>query len=233
MRSTIMRRILMGLGLMAIASPAAGQISVDEGLYGAAGVGWNGVSGFDYRGGGAPLNLDVEGKFAGFAALGYDYPGGVRTEIEVGFRDLSAASLNGTPAAGQVSATSVLGNLIYEFGSERWATRPYMGAGVGISYIEHQLFAGQGLGPGGGPSFQIDDEESALSWQLIAGVTRRLSDRLAVDLSYRYFDTEKAEFKARTATGFVETDYESHSIMFSFRWMFARPSPIAAEQDEF
>lgn len=228
-----MRRTILGLGLLAAANPAFAEIGKDEGLYGAAGVGWNGIGSFDYRGAGVPLHLDVEGKFSGFAALGYDYPGGARTELEVAFRDLSAVSINGAPGSGQVSATSVLGNLIYEFGSERWRTRPYMGAGVGISYIEHQLFAGLGQGPGGGAAFQIDDQESALSWQIISGITHRLSDRLAIDLSYRYFDSEKAKFAARTPTGFVETDYESHSLLFSFRWMFARPSPIAAEQDEF
>ena len=227
-----MFRSLTAAAFVCAAQPALAVISPEEGFYGSAGVGWNNVDDISYsvvEAPGASAGYDVEQSFSAMIAVGYDYPGGTRTELELSFRDSEADSAGAFNAVGKVATTALMGNIFYDFGSRTSKLAPFIGAGVGISYLDHQLTSRNA----GGLALQIDDTESALAWQGVGGLSYRFNDRVSMDLSYRYFDTEKVQYSSTAPGGALETDYESHDVMLAFRWIFIRPAESARDLDEF
>ena len=120
--------------------------------------------------------------------------------------------------SGDVSTLTVLANAYADLG-EYYGITPYVGAGVGASYVSWSDWkTTQGcLGSGHDctPDYAMTDPEHiwqnltwkqkgdsdkwSLAWALMAGASYKLSDKLDLDVGYRYLKIEDGD---------VQTDYK-------------------------
>jgi OmpA-OmpF porin, OOP family len=241
-----MRKLALGLALAstALASPALAR---DDQWY----VGVDGGAMLV-----EDLNLDVttlpQGAVAGTqrsasldAGKGYDFGGvvgydfgGFRLESEVSFREADVTGLNSStpfipfgtgpgliagnvPVNGDVNALSFMVNGMLDFGDDD-GLQGFVGGGVGVARVDVQtVFAA--------PAY-LDDSDTGLAWQALAGIRAPLSDRWDVGLKYRFFNAPNVDLVDRLGNN-VETRFRSHSLMGSLVYNFggepAAPAPVA------
>jgi outer membrane protein OmpA-like peptidoglycan-associated protein len=107
-------------------------------------------------------------------------------------------------------------NAIYAFPMSG-ALVPYFGVGVGAGHLK--LDSVRPLG-----TTFVDDADTGVAVQGIAGVEYALSNQLGLGFSYRYMYAPSYDFTSATGAG-VSTDYHSHALMVSLRWSFGAPAP--------
>jgi len=243
----------------AMVSAAGAQADTYKGLYGAIGAGLNEVQedrDFETPNiGGSVLpqldsELDYDNGIGVYSALGYAWGNSWRTELEFSYRDNDARHIapdliNGQPAGfsgfpestlnGSVSSYSFLLNAIRDLDflsqNSNVPITPYVGAGVGVSFVELNLNGANPVAINGISPISVDDTRSLLAFQGIAGVAIDIAENLALDLSYRYYGTAKRGFEgsiAGVATDIITTP-NSHSLFAGLRWNFgAAPAAVAA-----
>ena len=166
---------------------------------------------------GPRLDYETDDNWAGFARLGYRFTPNWRVELEGGYRaenefgaisnpnaGLPTGICNITPATGACESaeggfktTTAMVNVLYDFGNEDWAFRPFVGLGAGVARITTDLVGT--LGGNRTVTVGADDSSSKLAAQALAGFAVRLSDRANLDVTYRYLMTE-VEFATFTST---------------------------------
>lgn len=158
----------------------------------------------------------------GALALGYDYGANWRAEVELARRAAGLKSVSGTAATGEMLATSLMANAIYDFDINS-ALTPYLGAGIGLAQVKLK-----NASPFGASS--INDSDRGLALQGIAGVSYALSEAVDLFADYRYFTARSIDL--RTAAGAAAgMDANTHSVMAGLRFNFgapkAQPQPVA------
>jgi len=172
------------------------------------------------------------------AIVGYDF-GGFRLEAEVGYKSAAAERLqagapgvppNATgagrpitgvfPINGEVNALSFMLNGLLDFGDDD-GIQGFAGAGVGVARTEiTNIFAGP----------YLDDSDTGLAWQLLAGIRAPLSDSWDVGLKYRFFNADKINLVDQLGRATV-TRLRTHSVLGSLLYTFggeARTTPSAS-----
>lgn len=170
--------------------------------------------------------------------VGYDF-GGFRLESEVSYREADLNQFSSTVAAipsgpgttlspagpkatgGDVNALSFMVNGLFDFGDDD-GLQGFVGAGIGVARVDvHQNFAN--------PAW-LDDSDTGLAWQALAGIRAPLSDSWDVGLKYRFFNASKVNLVDRLSRD-VETRFRSHSLMGSIVYNFGgeEAPPIAPE----
>ncbi len=241
--------LLAAASLMAFA-PAAHAY---EGLYGAIGAGLSYMS--DDRdinnnnsNGSGPFAFDsgvnYDPGIGVYAAVGYDYAGPFRSEVEFSYRSNDIESLladgggfTGIPEgsiSGDSRSLGILFNLLYDFEGMSETVTPYIGAGLGMANIDHSITGSTSPALPTDPlSIAYGSSEWQLAYQGIAGVAIELAEGLALDLSYRYFSTNKDAVNGTLsgAPAAFETAYNSHSAFAGLRWSFgsAAAAPAAVQ----
>jgi OmpA-OmpF porin, OOP family len=174
---------------------------------------------------GGTANTDTGYDFG--AVVGYDF-GGFRLEAETSYRETDLRSFASSvsaipggaaatlatpglkPTGGDANALSFMINGMLDFGDDD-GLQGFIGGGVGVARVDvQQVF--------GGPSW-LDDSDTGLAWQAIAGVRAPLSDSWDVGLKYRFFNAAKVDLVDRLGRD-VETRFRSHSIMGSLIYNF-------------
>ena len=180
-----------------------------------------------------PYNITGSGSYAGsdvklnhsanfLGAVGCK-TGNTRVEAEIGYQkhDLaSAIDLNGpanTPSSsyvmkGTLSVTSLLANAYYDIdlGDK---VQCYATAGAGSAWISMR-----NVDEPGNNGYNLD--ASVFAWQLGAGLTAPVSDKIKIDLRYRYFATQ--DFTADYHSNYFANDsstahISTHSILLGLR----------------
>jgi outer membrane protein OmpA-like peptidoglycan-associated protein/outer membrane protein W len=221
-----------------------------NGWYGALDAGYN-FWGDDVEarseGLGQPLAIHVDDDWAAFARLGYRFDQNWRVELEGGYRageiEYIANSTTGAaricnvvPATGpclapdgEMNAASLMVNVLYDFGDDSWALRPFIGLGAGANRVNTEVLGT--LASARTVGFGVDDSSTKLAAQGIAGLAWAISDRANMDLTYRYI-VSNMEFDTFTST--TPTDqgnylgrYEGvHTLTLGLRYAFgAEPAP--------
>ncbi len=217
-----------------------------EGLYGAIGAGLSYIGpDRDVETIGGPLAFDSEADYDNgigvYSALGYAYDNNWRTELEFSYRDNDVRhwagdgqGFSGFPSqlSGGIKARSLLINIIRDFDTGS-ALTPYAGFGVGGANYRANINGSNPTAFGGPLAVAIDDVETRLAFQGIAGLGFALAENLTLDLSYRYFTSLKPEFEGTlngVATEF-RNGYVSHSLFAGLRWNFgaAAPAPVQTQ----
>ena len=172
----------------------------------------------------ATINTDYGYDFGGL--VGYDF-GAFRLEAESSYRnaDIDGVAIEGdvggiTPgvygANGEVDALSFMANALFDFGPDD-GLQGFIGAGAGIARV--------GIEGGDGEDAFVDDSDSGLAWQLLAGVRAPLSENLDVGLRYRMFTAESVGI-----ADFDGSDYDArlrtHSIMGTLIYNFGAPEVV-------
>jgi outer membrane protein OmpA-like peptidoglycan-associated protein len=143
----------------------------------------------------------------GWAALvsgGYKWEGGLRTELELGFRRNTAKDVDtsATPAFGSQHDISIMGNVLYDINTNSRFT-PFVGVGVGVSMLEwdHVRTATS-------PIFNA--RSSKFAWQGIAGVAVAMSPNLQFLMEARLKSSSNHAYPGST-TNVKLTDYDNRS----------------------
>ena len=228
---------VLALASTALASPAMAR---DDSWYVGVGLGVMLVEdlSLDIRGVDNAGTLNHDSGYDADGVVGYDF-GGFRAEVEVGYRSAAAESIsvsapgipllaNGTgtftgtrPTNGDVNVLSFMLNGMVDFGDDD-GLQGFVGGGIGVARTDvKSVFAGPWL----------NDSDTGLAWQAIAGVRAPISDNWDVGLKYRYFNADAVDLIDQR--GFdVSSRFRSHSLLGTLTYNFggpAAPSPAPAE----
>jgi len=116
-----------------------------------------------------------------------------------------------TPDGDQIESTSLFANLYYDFNREGLIS-PYVGAGIGYSDVSVQ-YSPSGVGI-------IDDSEGKLAYQLKAGATWSVSERIDLygEAAYRATDDVKLENALFPGTLNIENTQTVFSVGARYRF---------------
>ena len=138
--------------------------------------------------------VDKNGYALSFA-FGRRHSHKLRSEIEIAVRgnDINQVYNFGQPVEdkkdGTITATSLMKNFILDFNNNSRFT-PYVGAGLGISYIN--LEYGEASSVDGEPT--ESGGESLFSYQAIGGVATQLNSFADFIVEYRFLGTSEGDF---------------------------------------
>jgi OmpA-OmpF porin, OOP family len=222
--TTLNRTALKAIGIGAIAItaaalPAAAQAQDSGGLYGRIDGGYSPGTGADIDttaliGTGA----DQKDGYLVSGAIGYADASGFRVEGEVSHRQNKLKASPTLDPGGKLSATSAMLNGYYEFGGSEAKIRPYLGAGAGVARAKLRADNSAPLLP-----VSIDDKKTGFAWQAMAGVAVKMSDKLAIDVGYRYFVAPEIKGSALSppaAPTPFEAEYKQHAATVGLRLGF-------------
>ncbi|MEL6680667.1 MAG: outer membrane beta-barrel protein [Pseudomonadota bacterium] len=222
-------RILSATAALAAASLAAGptlaQSLVGPGYY----VGVQGSfvlpSDQDFETSLGKISTDVDEGFGVGVSGGVILDGGFRGELELNYRENEVGShrLNGGSALagskGTATSTSLMANAFYDIPAFAgttydWIT-PYVGAGVGYTWVEFEDYTVDALAPGNA----LDDTTSGFGAQIILGMSWRLQQNLDLTADYRYFTAPELDVRAAGRDN-SSIDYNLNSINVGLRSRF-------------
>lgn len=166
----------------------------------------------------------------GGGAIGYQFNKFLRTEINVqaGYNNVDSIDLGGVKfkGAGDVVNVSAMGNVLVDLPLSVWidypwggtAVTPYVGVGVGYLYTD--------IDSDNDAVLIVDDSNSSLAWNALAGVAIEVAPGIEATINYRYLrSTERNKFGVRLA-GIPGSDdkikgrAESHAFTVGFRYNF-------------
>jgi hypothetical protein len=127
-------------------------------------------------------------------------------------------------ADGDASVLSAMANVILDFGDENGITDSSAWCGYGSGRYRHRLLGHVPNTPVTG--FGVDDDDTALAGQIIAGLRMPVSENMDAGLKYRYFNTQKLKFS--DGTDHLEGHWRSHSLLVSLTYNFYSPAASAA-----
>lgn len=190
----------------------------------------------------------------GVLGLGWGFGNGLRAEVEGSYRSndldsLETRRINGAlmahpGAKGRVASYAAMANLLYEFdlGGFGLPLRPYVGAGVGYGWLQHDdvtagavfLVSQPGRSTVLPGRVTSDGTGGAFAYQAIGGIAAplRLFPGFEVTAEYRYFAMGEAKISGERAvfgaTGGIPPaiggkghfDNHNHSILVGLRYVF-------------
>jgi len=197
---------MLGLGSVAGGVALAQQVGEEAGLYVRGYGGLSTLADTEIRVSG----LEASGSFSSGlligGAVGYDYAGPWRAELEYTYR---SGEVNGLPASfartGDYASTAIMVNGLYSFG-EVGRLRPYAGLGIGVTReVDFDLTSG----PAAPPPFAVGEYSTSgrVAYQVLAGADVALSQRWSGFGEVRAFaiDSPSLPGSGRTLTADYQT----------------------------
>lgn len=182
-----------------------------ESLYGKISVGMAMPLDSDIEQSGFSMETEQDNGVALGAALGYDF-GHIRIEGELTRQTNDFSKLNflghSVDLEGKTRATAFLINGYYDFTNKSPFT-PYVSAGLGCAKIEVE-----DLNYKASVSPAVSDDDFVFAYQAGAGVEYAVTEKIALDLKYRYWGTSDPEF------GQTEAEFRTQNIYFGVRLDF-------------
>ncbi|MBW7850366.1 MAG: OmpA family protein [Rhodospirillales bacterium] len=204
--------LLAGTTLTAAAAAAAAET---RGWYMGAQLGLTLAQDTSAAGSGVPtISTDYDPGYGILGQVGYGF-GQWRVEGELGWRTNEVDTVNGADGSGDLRATSLMGNLYYDFMPESRFS-PYLGVGLGGANVSAKDFSSAGVQ-------LVDDDDTVFAYQGIVGASYELDRNLSIKADYRYIRADDAKFTV--PGGSAKADYASHNVMVGFVWRFAAPEP--------
>ena len=111
-------------------------------------------------------------------------------------------------ASGDVSSLAFLINGYFDFVNDS-AFTPYLSAGIGYAKIDLNDFNSAGSGES-----DYSDDDSVFAYQVGLGVGYAVTEKVTIDVKYRYFATADPEFDT------TEVEVASHNFLFGVRFNF-------------
>lgn len=193
----MLKKMMIGISTVALGIAAAGSAKAEcDGIY------------LAVRGGGSNPTIDDDSKGSNrfdiggtdlmlSGALGYRYEY-FRAEVEYIWRDtnedsktivLHDADLDRdtvSKSTGEFDYTSYMFNVYWDLSPYTWFT-PYLSAGIGWTELEYNFsYSNNGI-PDGSDSYKKD----RFTWSVGGGLSAKMTNRLNLDIGYRYFDFGK------------------------------------------
>jgi outer membrane protein OmpA-like peptidoglycan-associated protein len=211
------RRAALAAAGAILASQAADATTINSGWYVSGGGGANVQTNGDLNLAGAPLDTESATGWMGSLSSGYGWRNGVRLEFELAYHTNDVDLITSMPAQGDTRLMTGMINAMYAFPTPG-PVAPFFGAGVGAGHLK--LESVRPVGP-----TSIDDSNTGIALQAIAGVEYAVTDKLGLSLSYRYLYVPTLDFTAVNGSPATIT-YQSHALMAALRWSFGAPAPI-------
>jgi OOP family OmpA-OmpF porin len=190
-----LKRTFALAALLSSASAIATTANATEGWYGRVDGGYSVDGEVDFNNG---ATYDLEEDWMAGLGVGYAFGPGLRLEGELSYR---TNELDTFPA--DVTTTSAMLNAYYDF-NRGGRFEPYLGLGIGATDVEFD----------GTP----EDVDVGAAWQAMAGVAIGLTDRLDLDIGYRYFQGIELEWDDGISSG--DFDYTHQAVTVGLRWQF-------------
>jgi opacity protein-like surface antigen len=177
-----------------------------EGLYVSGNIGFSMASDSDLTDSTVPgitVNTEFDTGLALGAAIGYDF-NKFRVEGEISYQKneidkIGAQGVLFVPS-GDALALSFLINGYYDIVNSS-AFTPYISAGLGFAQVEFNDIDISGIGfPGS------SDKDTVFAYQIGIGVGYAVTEKVTIDVKYRYFDTEDSEYDT-TAAEFTSNNF--------------------------
>lgn len=130
-------------------------------------------------------------------ALGYDMGNGWRVELASLYQHSDVDRLNGTPADGHLSSTSLMANATYDLMPNTFVT-PYIGAGLGLQNV-------------GGEVNALSGRAWEPAYQAEAGLRHEVSDRVSMFGEYRFSQSESVTMS--DATDSEHQHFSDHALL--------------------
>jgi opacity protein-like surface antigen len=162
-------------------------------------------------------NIEFDpGVYVGGIA-GVDF-GMLRLEGELSYRnsDVDRIDLEGIGSVhggdGNVGALAMMFNAFIDLDMGGPVT-PYLGGGIGFAnlsvddipyYDAYDYY----------DYYDDGDDDTVFAYQLGAGLAFNINRNMVIDVGYRYFGTEEADFE------YASMDYQSHAVMLGFRYTY-------------
>ena len=215
-RWMILGTSLAGLACAAAAAPAMAEPA--SGWYGSVGGGYHSPESVSV-GVLAAERGRIKDDWMVAGALGYRFDPHIRLEVEGSYRPGHFDNLGTT---GDFRSTAAMANLLFDvFPNSR--LHPFIGGGVGVNFpMLNETFP---------PSTRISASRANFAWQGMGGLTLAATQRLNIDLTYRYFDGGSEAVRCGgvcpdTTVRFGH--YRDHSLTMGVRYAFgaiAAPPP--------
>ncbi|MCR9219419.1 MAG: OmpA family protein [Alphaproteobacteria bacterium] len=206
----------LGAGLTAA---AGAQAQEPPGYYVGVGIGYNLARDSDIDGAGFSSDADYDSGLPSYGggAIGFDYAGPWRGELELGFRSNDVDSVGAANASGAVDVTALMINGFYDFEGLLGPVTPYLGAGVGLAQIKAEdVFPVNGA--------LSESSDNVLAAQLLAGAAVEIVQDLDLTGQYAYFMTRDAELRNAAGVGY-DLEYAAHTFTLGLRFNFPEPEP--------
>lgn len=164
----------------------------------------------DSRVPGVSIELDSDLGWAAGIAVGYDFGNNMRLEGELAFlknalENTSALGV-GISSTGDIYSQTVLINGYYDF-MNKSSLIPFVGVGIGYADVEVNDYQIAGY-----PIGSADDK--AFAYQVSAGITYVMTEKLKLDFKYRLFGTSDLK------TASMQAEYMTHSFLVGLRFGF-------------
>lgn len=196
--------MLLTVSTVAIAADGKGYVGISAGLFIP-----NESTMTDDVGDTAKATFKPGALFSG--ALGYAAGNGLRMEAELAYRSGEMDKLKimdlEAKVDSDVSVTSLMANVYYDIKTGSFVT-PYVGAGLGIAKVD------VGKGTFRGVTLWESDDDTVMAYQIAAGVGFAVSQNVTIDLGYRFFGTQNAQFE------FTDAEVSSHNVTLGARFLF-------------
>jgi opacity protein-like surface antigen len=185
---------------------------------------------------------EFDAGYALSAAFGRRFANGLRGEIELAYQSNDIDTHNGVQAAGisldgedagvlisgspqlgvsvgelvddgrgSVTTTFVMANALYDF-TAYGGFRPYIGAGLGVGFVNVD-YSPSGVGI-------VDDDDTVLAYQLIAGASFDVNERIALFGQYRYRATEDVETEVSLFDASLDIENRASVLEAGLRFNF-------------
>jgi opacity protein-like surface antigen len=159
-------------------------------------------------------SISADNGFSTGGFIGYSFMNNFRIEGELVYQgnDLDEMELYDYDfdMTGDISSVALFANAYYDFNNSSRFT-PFVGVGIGFANVEVNdtgiIIAGVNYDLG-------DDDDTVLAYHLDAGVSYGINERFALDVKYRYMETEDPDFSG------TEVEYSSHNIYTGLRVSF-------------
>jgi len=202
--------------LYATLSGAALADSTYVGIHGM----WTDLKDFDFQVAPGAVTSEFDSGTGLGITLGRSF-GQVRGEIEYTTRmnDIESHALNGGAtlpgSVGEAKSDAFMLNGYYDFATDSGFV-PYLGAGIGMAKVKFENF---GVAP---IPDVLNDDNSQLAYQFMAGAGYQVSDAWQLFAEYRYFTTEDVKVTTSTVTGGVDNEisYKTNNVLIGARFMF-------------
>lgn len=154
---------------------------------------------------------------------GYDF-GFLRMEGELSYKYANINSINDQinnfqfiSPDGNIGALAMMFNAFFDLHNDSPIT-PYVGGGIGFAAVHlSDTYATDPLN--GRQLLYGADDDTVFAYQAGAGLEFAINRRLSLDLGYRYFATDTANFNSNPA-GAISLKLESHNAALGFRVKF-------------
>jgi len=169
--------------------------------------------------GSAKIGGYSDSLFGGAIAIGYDFKPRFEVPVRLEFEYSILSSFEDSEAlsptinvTGKFDTQVFFINTYYDFHNTSKFT-PYIGVGIGMSLVDTKIDAN-------GINIFPSNTETNFAWNIGTGISYAFTDKMSVDLAYRYVQLGDGETKT-IAQSFIKADsIDAHQIMLGFRYTF-------------